>query len=94
MSIQIQKWIRFIPVVNLLTMFCWINLCFKKSIKATDYVKELCKMFIFFFIISFIRIACSFTFKNELLDAIVTWISIYLYFLTMSWVAVMHKEKF
>ena len=93
MSIKSQKILRFIPIVNILTMFAWIRVCSVKSIKPFDFLIELLKMFSLFFIITIIRIACSFIFKNEQLDHIVLYISIYFYFLSMAWISVRAQEK-
>lgn len=93
MSIKSQKILRFIPVVNILTMFAWIRICSIKSIKPFDFVKELAKMFLLFFIITAMRMACSLVFKNEMLDHILLYVSIYFYFLSMSWISVRSQEK-
>jgi len=92
MSIKTQKILRFIPIVNFVTMFAWINLCFKKSVKQFDYIKNLIKMFLLIILITAVRIVCSFVFKNEMLDSIIMYISIYFYLLSMSFVSVKAQE--
>lgn len=93
MSIKTQKILRFIPIVNVITMFCWFGLCFKKSIRQSDYIKALFKMFGYLILITVVRIAISFIFKSEVLDQIVFYVSIYLYFFSISWVSVQAQEK-
>ncbi len=93
MSMETQKILRFIPIINMITMFCWIGLCFKKSIRQLDYFKSLLKMFAYLLLITVVRIAISFIFKNEFLDQIVFYISIYFYFFSISWVSVQAQEK-
>lgn len=93
MSIKTQKRLRIIPIINILTMFAWIKMCHVKQIKSSDFIKELIKMFGLFFLITMIRVSVSFIFKNSVLDNVITCISIYLYFLSMSCVSVKAQEK-
>lgn len=93
MSIKMQKKLRFIPIINIVTMFFWIRICSRKSIGTMDFIKELLKIFLGFIIITAFRIAISFILKNETLDKIVMYISIYFYFLVMSLGAVEAQEK-
>ena len=93
MSIETQKKLKFIPIINIITMFAWIRICFIKSIKPFDFLKNLLKMFFIFVIITIPRIVCFFALENDTLDRILTYVSIYLYFLTMSWISVESQEE-
>lgn len=61
--------------------------------RQSDYIKSLLKMFAYLLLITFIRIAISRIFKNDILDQIVFYISIYFYFFSVSWVSVQAEEK-
>lgn len=93
MSIKTQKKLRFIPILNLLTIFAWGKLCFEKSITISWFMKNLLKIFAMLFVITAIRTAPSFIFKNETLDMVIAYVSIYLCFLSISWISVKAQEE-
>lgn len=93
MSIKMQKIIRFIPIINMITMFCWIKACSIYSIKPSWFLKELLKMFLGFIIITVIRIFITYTWQNDFIDGIATIIAGYFYFLVMALVSVRAQEK-
>jgi len=93
MSLKVQRVIRFIPIVNMITVFCWFNLCFKKSITMSFYLKNLLKIFAMVIVITVIRMVVSLGFQNEVVDIVLTVISIYFYFFSMAWVSVSAQES-
>ena len=93
MSLKTQKIIRFIPIVNIITIFLWIRVCAIESIRPFEFLKELIKIFLAMIAITAVRIACSFIFQNQILDEVVMWISIYFYFLSMAIGSVKAQEK-
>lgn len=93
MSINTQRKLLFIPIINIISMFQWIKLCSIKSIRPLDFIKELLKMFLLFIVITVVRIIFSFAFDNELFNKIVTYISIYFYCFIMSWTSIRAQEK-
>ncbi len=93
MSIKTQKIIRFIPIINIITLFCWISMCAKKVTTIGFFIKQLLKMFFWFLLVSVPRIVVSFVFNNPQLDMALTWISIYFYFFAMAWISVEAQEK-
>lgn len=49
MRIKTQKILRFIPIVNFVTMFCWIYNCYKYHAKISVFLKYLMLMFLSMF---------------------------------------------
>lgn len=94
LAIKTQKIIRFIPIVNILTVFCWIKMYMNNGFKCTDFLKSLLKIFLIIILINVPRMASHFLFKNETLDQILYWVSVYFSFFGMSVVAVADQEKY
>ena len=88
MSIKTQKYLRFVPIINIITVFMWIRSCCVNSIRPFDFVKELLKILGIFVLITVVRIIVAYAFRNSTFDYYLTLISTYFYFLTMSWFAV------
>ncbi len=93
MSIKTQKILRFIPIINFITMFCWIRLCFKKQVKTRTFIADEIKIIIGVLIITIIRIIISKILKSDNIDLIVTNISMYFYLLIIAWFSVKAQEK-
>ena len=93
MSIKIQKVLRFIPLINFISVFLWLRLCMVKPMKPTQYFKKLGLMFLLLFLITVVRIVLDKVFNNEIVTTISTWVGIYLYFLSMAWVSVKAQEE-
>ena len=94
MSIKTQKIIQFIPVVNILTLFIWLNMCMKKGREKVSYYKNLIKMFVGVFVIAITRFMSTLVIKNDIIDSILTYVFIYLFFLWISFVSVNAQQKF
>ena len=92
-SLRTQKIIRFIPVINILTFFAYINLAMATPMKDRGYAKLILKAFAFFALISAFRLVIIYCVENELINVIARWLSIYLYFLTMALLFVKEQEK-
>ena len=92
-SIKTQRALRFIPIVNMITLFSWIGICLKKPIKLMTCLKTMLKMFLCLFLIAIIRVAVFAIFENDTLDQMVMYISMYLIFFTLSWFSVSAQEK-
>ena len=45
MSIQKQHILKFIPILNFLSVFFWIKLCYEKNEKKVNFLCQLMKMF-------------------------------------------------
>ena len=93
MSIKIQKILRFIPIINFITVFLWLRLCMVKAMKPNQYFKKLGLLFLLVILITVVRIVLDKVFNNEIVTAISTWVGIYLYFLSMAWVSVKAQEE-
>lgn len=93
MSIKTQKILRFIPIINIITYYYWLRLCFKKPVRMKTFLADLLRIFLGILIITIIRIVISRILKSETIDLIVTNISIYFYLLVIAWFSVRAQEK-
>ena len=92
LSIKVQKVIRFIPIVNLITVFCWTGLCLKTVIKPSDYAKTILKMFGCIVVTVLLRLAIL-SIGIPILETISLYATMYLFMLSLSWFAVQAQEK-
>lgn len=93
MSIEKQNMLKFIPIVNFLTVFFWIKLCYEKNVKKTRFLGDLMVMFACGIIYSIIQILMNYFIPFPMLMGIVTCISVYLLLLAISWLAVHAQIK-
>ena len=93
MSIKTQKIIQFIPIINILTVFIWLNMCMKKGREKVSYYKNLIKMFVGVIVIAITRFISTLVIKNDIIDSILTYVFIYLFFLWISFVSVNAQQK-
>ena len=93
MSIYTQKFLRFIPILNIITVFAWFRLSSCVEYRQRDYAKNLLKMFVCIIIITLFRIVLNNLFDTELINSIVFLTSVYLYFFSMSAIAVAAQEE-
>lgn len=93
MSIKVQKILRFIPIVGIVTMFCWIGCCFKRSMRMWDFLKVLFKMFAVLLVLTVMRLLSMQLFTNPTVQTIILLVTLYLYFFGMAWLAVDAQEK-
>lgn len=93
MSIQKQKVLRFIPIVNFFVcVFSWLKMYRVKNIKQADFLRAMLIMFLVMLLLTLPRIILSVVFKNDMLDSIVFYISLYFYLFGISAVAVADQE--
>ncbi len=52
MKLYYQKIIRFIPLVQFLTVFCWIKMYRTNNLKFRDWIKAFLKMIVIILIIN------------------------------------------
>ena len=52
MSIHLQKIIRFIPIVNTITLFFWIKMYCQKKLKISDFLKAFFTMVLVLFVVA------------------------------------------
>ena len=93
MSIETQKIIRFIPIVNLITL---VFLCIKylsKPLKDTNFFKVMFIMAGIGIGVNIPRIILALVFENMILNNITYCITLYAMTLWLSWIAVAEQEK-
>lgn len=92
MTIEKQKILRFIPVVQLLTVFFWLKNYLTKQLPWSNFGKTLLKIFAVLLLIHVPRMILHFIFKNDLLDNILYYISLYPTFFGISTTVVADQE--
>ena len=93
MSLKIQKFILFIPIINFVTVFCFLAMCFKKGIGFKEYLTILLKLFGTVIALTIPRMVVSFTCDNYMLNQILLWVTIYFYFFAISWILIRAQEN-
>lgn len=93
MSIKIQKVIKFIPIINFITVFLWLRSYAHNAFRIRDFMKKIFIIFALLIIISIPQILCSKFIHNAIVSGIFTFIGVYLYFLAIAWVAVSAQEE-
>ena len=94
MNVKKQKIIRFIPIVQLLTMFFWIKSYMTNNLKYLDFFKAFFRAFLVVFLVNLPRMIIHLIFvDNVALNNILYYVSIYPTFLGMSFVFVADQEK-
>ena len=79
MSIKHQKIIRFIPIVNLVTVIFWIRMVLLSKKERMSIFTPLLKAFLCIMVITIVRLLIYNITDTDLLTNIVTWVSFYLY---------------
>jgi hypothetical protein len=90
--IHIQKILRFIPIVNFITVFCWIYACWRNNVKSVEFVKGWVVIMLFNIIISIPRILLA-DISTALWAEIICQFIIYLHLFSFAYVAVRAQEK-
>lgn len=93
MKLYYQKIIRFIPLVQFLTVFCWIKMYRTNNLKFRDWIKAFLKMIVIILIINVPRIILHFVFDSETLDIIAFYLTLYPTFFSVSYIAVKDQER-
>ena len=93
MSIKIQKIIRFIPIVNLLTVVFWIRLVVKQNQAVNRIFKPMIKVFVSVIVILIPRIIIAKTVDSYLINMIALYISTYLVDVVMAFIFVDDQVK-
>ena len=92
-SLKKQDVIKFVPIIQLATVFCWIN-CFRKNnVKYWEFFKYAVLIILFLFLVNFPRIILHLIFSNDMLDSIMFYVSIYPSFLGVSLIAVTAQKS-
>lgn len=92
MTIKKQKIIRFIPIIQFITVFCWLKYYVTKHVKWSNFAKTLFKMFVIVILIHLPRLILHFIFTNEVLDNILYYLSLYPAFFAIATMSVADQE--
>ena len=90
---KIQKILCAFPVVNLITVFCWLRLCAKKSLPASAFVKEWLKIALLCLAVMAVRIIFNRMLNDVMIDMILTNVSVFLCCLIISWRSIVAQMK-
>ena len=93
MTLKKQKIIRYIPIIQFITIFCWIGYYRKNNLKHSNFFKTGLKMIAFLSIVNIPRMLLHFIFKNDLLDNVFFYLSIYPCFWGVATMAVFDQEQ-
>jgi hypothetical protein len=88
MSIQKQHILKFIPILNFLSVFFWIKLCYEKNEKKVNFLCQLMKMFACGVGYSIIQITVNAIALPPVVMIIITCLSVYALLLGISCIAV------
>lgn len=93
MSIRAQKILRFIPVVNFLTVFMWLSACAKATITLSYIVKSVIKMMLALAALAIARLVCIYTINNSIVNFVILLVHLYCSLLVVAWTAVREQIK-
>lgn len=93
MTLKKQKIVRYIPIIQFTTFFCWIGYYRKNNLKHSDFFKTALKMVAFLLVVNIPRMILHFIFRNDLLDNAIFYISIYPCFWGLATMAVLDQEQ-
>ena len=93
MSINNQKKILFVPIINILPLLFWVKMCFNKPIKVSYFIKEYFKLAVSVIGITAIRLFLI-AFLPEIGQHFITaMIFIYFYFTTIAYLSIRAQIK-
>ena len=78
MKIKYQKFILYIPFVNFIIFFFWLQAIIKNNLGGIYFIKKCIKIIIYFILINLISDFLSELFNNYVIEHIIGWITIYL----------------
>ena len=93
MSIKAQKIIRFIPMVNLLTVIFWIKLVLDQKIAVNRIFKPMIKVFLSVIVILIPRVIIAKVVDSFWIDTIAFYLSTYLVDLAIAFIFVDDQIK-
>ena len=93
MTLKKQKIVRYIPIIQIIPFFCWGGYYRKNNLKYSDFFKASLKMVAFLLVVNIPRMMLHFIFKNDLLDSVIYYISIYPCFWGVATIAVLDQEQ-
>lgn len=93
-SLKKQRIIKFVPIVQFITLFCWVGCCRRNKISLKESFRHGLMILMFMLLINIPRLILHFVFHNDILDNIIFYISIYPTFFGMASIAVVAQEKY
>ena len=93
MTLKKQKIIKYIPIIQFITTFCWIRYYQKNNLPYSAFFKSSLKTIVFLLAINIPRMILHIIFQNELLDSILYYMSIYPCFFGVATIAVSDQEQ-
>ena len=91
MSIETQKKIKYIPIINFIIMFIWMNKYFQYKTKITSYLRTLLKMFGGLLLMHIPRMILFYLGTPDIILSVLIWISVYFFFFWIAHAAI--KEE-
>ena len=92
-SIKAQKILRFIPLLNMLTMVFWCVTAAQEPLKMKEILRMMLVTVCSVAVIMGIRLTLMFSLKNETLNIIAAPISVYLVTLSIAFASVRRQEQ-
>lgn len=93
MSIRVQKVIRFIPGVNLVSVVAWIITGTKKKLGVSYFIKKFVLMFALGAFAFMLECVLSSFSDNEIFSAVLLYISLVLYTYIFAFISVSEQEN-
>lgn len=93
MTLKKQKILKFIPIIQLITVFFLVEILFNRKKPWSDFAKALLKIFAVLLFIHIPRMILHFVFVNDILDNVLYYVSLYPTFLGIAAVVVADQEK-
>lgn len=94
MDIKTQKIIRFIPIVNFITVVFWFLMYYKNPISKKRLYKKLLVVGLYCLLIMIVEIIFNSIVKIDMLATLVSFVASYLSLLAFSFIAVRDQEKY
>ena len=93
MSINNQKKILFVPVINILPLLFWAKMCYNASLKISYFMKEFLKLTVCILSITVLRLVIINFWPGIGQSFITSMIFIYLYFTSIAYLSIGAQTK-
>ena len=93
MTLKKQKILKFIPIIQLITVFYWLKYYLTKKIPWSEFAKALLKIFAVLLFIHIPRMILHFVFMNDILDNVLYYVSLYPTFFGIAAVVVADQDQ-
>ena len=93
MTLKKQKILKFIPIIQLITVFYWLKCYLTNKIPWSDFAKALLKIFAVILFIHIPRMILHFVFVNDILDNVFYYVSLYPTFFGIATVVVADQDQ-